>query len=265
VPMNDDAPEQSLPIFLSNDGDEAAQQGSSRMRIAGVVILATLAIGGAVLASGHRPTLAAVSSLFVGASAPEPGTDRAAPPLQSSADAQAAPPAAGEAPPDQPTTATAEPAAADPSSTPPADQQQIEAKDKAASDALFVQFQAWAQKQNGAPEPQQDQAQQDRSQQSPAPVPQDAPALTRQSAESTQSDPARVDQAAAAPVRAAQKRRAVHELRNARAELEAARKMQAKLPHPHGAPTRAMEDANTQEAPAPTSQTPSLLQILGWR
>src|SRR4051794_7643002 len=79
--MNDDAPEQSLPIFLSNDGDEAAQQGSSRMRIAGVVILATLAIGGAVLASGHRPTLAAVSSLFVGASAPEPGTDRAAPPL----------------------------------------------------------------------------------------------------------------------------------------------------------------------------------------
>ena len=265
MPMNDDAPEHSLPIFLSNDGDEAAQQGSSRMRIAGVVILATLALGGAVLALGHRATLAAVSSLFVGASAPEPNTDRAAPPLQSSADAQAAPPAAGEAPPDQPTTATAEPATADPSSTAPADQQQTEARDKAASDALFAQFQAWAQKQNGAPEPQQDQAQQDRSQQSAAQVLQDAPALPRQSVESTQSDPARVDQAAAAPVRAAQKRRAVHELRNARAELEAARKMQAKLPHPHGAPTRAMEDANTQEAPAPTSQTPSLLQILGWR
>jgi hypothetical protein len=257
VPMTDDAPEHSLPIFLSSDGEEAAQQGSSRVRIAGGVILSALAIGGAVLALGHPAPLAAVSSLFVGASAPEADKDRAVLPLQSNADVRAASPDQSELPTDQPTTATAQPAA-------PADeQQQPDASDKAASNALFAQFQAWAEKQNGEPEPQQNSAQESEPQ-----VTQDAPAQRappRQSAESAQSGPAWAAPAAAAPVRAAQKRRAVHELRNARAELEAARKTQAKLSHPHGAPTRAMEDANTQEAPAPTTQTPSLLQMLGVR
>jgi hypothetical protein len=275
VPMNDDAPDHSLPIFLSGDGDEAATQRSSHTRIAGLAIAAALTISAAVLALAHPVArLAAVSSLFVGASAPEPDQDRAAPPSV----------VESEVPTDQSTTAVAttaatttaaaaEPAAVDPAPQAPADQQQAEtkdraqdrAKDRAASDALFVQFQAWAQKQNSGPEPQQDQAHQDQDQASPAQVTQDAPAVPKPSAESTQGGPTRIEPAAAAPVRAAQKRRAVREPQNARAEMEAARRTQAKLSHPHGAPTRAVEDVNTQETPAPPSQPPSLLQIFGWR
>jgi hypothetical protein len=262
VPMNDDAPDHSLPLFLSIDGDEAAQ-GTSRIRIAGLVILAAVTMGGAVLAFGAPVArLAGVSSLFAGASPLD--KDPAASPPQSNAVAQNESPAESD-PTDRPTIATAEPATVDPTPEEPADQQQAEGKNKAASDALFVQFQAWAEKQNGGPEPQPDQGQQDQRLESPAQVTQDAPALPRQSAEAAQSGPARIKPAAAAPARDGQKRGAVRELQSARAEMQAARKTQAKLPHAHGAPTRAMEDVITQEAPAPTSQTPSLLQIFGWR
>ena len=260
MPMNDDASDQSLPIFLSPDGDEAAQHRSSRLRIAGVVILTVAAIAGAGLAFGYPARLAAVPTLFVGASEPEPDMDRAVLPVQSDAGALAASHDQSDQPTDH--TASAEPATAGPAAA--ADEpQQAEAKDKVASDALFAQFQAWAEKQNGAPEAQQTPAEDNVRQ-----LTRDAPvqsARRRPSAESAQGEAARTTSAAAPPVRTAHKRRAVHELRNARAEMEAARRSQAKLSRLHGAPTRAMEDVNTQEAPAPASQPPSLLQILGLR
>jgi hypothetical protein len=55
----------------------------------------------------------------------------------------------------------------------------------------------------------------------------------------------------------------VRELRNARAEMEAARRAQAKVAH--ATPTRSppAEDVRGQDAPAQTTQSPSLLQIFG--
>jgi hypothetical protein len=259
VPMNDDAAP-DLPLFLSNEADEAKQR-SFPIRKMVLVILAALAVEAAVLALGYPVArLAAVSASLTDALAPD--KDEAAPPAQAEVDAQASPPSESEAATDQRPTATAQPATVEPAAPALADQQQ--AKNKAASGALFTQFQAWAQRQDGKPDTPQDPGQGSQAQ-----VTQDAPAQPappKQSAESGASVPARTESAAPAPVRTVQKLRPPRELRNARAEMEAAEKARAKAAHAqHGAPTRAMEDAHTQEPPPQSSQTPSLLQLFGWR
>jgi hypothetical protein len=260
VPINDDAAsDDSLPLFLSDDADKAEQRRSFPIRKMGLVILAALAVEAAAVALGPPVArLVAVSASLVDASAPD--KDQAGQPAQAAVDAQASSPSESDAAADQPTTATAEAATAEPAAT----AVQQPAKDKAASDALFSQFQAWAQKQNSMPDPQQEQAQESPVQAVEDPPAQ--PALPKQSVESTQSAPARVrPTASGAPVRTAQKRAPAHELRNARAEMEAARKSQARLARANGAPTHAAaEDVRSPEPPA-QSQTPSLLQIFGWR
>jgi hypothetical protein len=271
VPMNDDsAPDDSLPLFLSDDADQAGRQKSSRIRNAGLVILAVWAVGAAVLALGHPVArLAAVSASLVDVSAPD--KNQAAQPARAAVDAQASPPSRSEAPTDQPTKASVEPAAVESATPAPADQPPADAKDKAASDALFMQFQAWAQKQNGKPETQQDQAQENQAQVTPEPSAEaKPPAEPEQSAETTQSAPARSISARTgpdapapavqAPARSVQKQRPARELRNARAEMESARR--AKAARPYWAP---QEEARAPDTPAQNTDTPWLLRLFSGR
>lgn len=264
MPMNDDsAPDHSLPLFLSDDADEVEQGRSSRLRIAGILIAAAFVVGAVVFVLGNPMSrVVAVAPPPVDAAAPD--KEQAAQPV---VDAQASSPDASQAASDQPTNASAEPTVAEPAA--PIDQRQEGTKDNAASGALITQFQAWAQKQNSTPEPQQDQAQESQAQvtqDAPAqPIVSAQPAVPPQSVDAVVTVPARVKPAVPAPVRAAQKPRPAPEIRNARAEMEAAAR--AKAAHPHGAPARASaaDDVRAQETPAQTTQTPSLLQIFGWR
>jgi hypothetical protein len=255
--MNDEpASDPQLPLFLAEDFDDIKQQAPSRIFKLGVLAMAAAVIAGAIVIWGEPVArLAAVTGTLVGASAQAPDTDQATPPAPSSDQAQATPPAGGDGTKAQ---AAAAPVAADP---PQAE----------GSAALFKQFQAWAQQQDGRPD---SQPQESTPQPSPSQALQSPPQVTQQDAAAEPVAPAQpVDKlqaappsAAPAPVRAAaapKPRQPVRELRNARAEMEAARRAQAKVAH--ATPTRSppADDGRGQDAPAQTTQSPSLLQIFG--
>lgn len=267
MPMNDEpASDPQLPLFLAEDFDDIKQQAPSRIFKLGVLAMAAAVIAGAIVIWGEPVArLAAVTGTLVGASAQAPDTDQAAPPAPSSDQAQATPPAGGDGTKAQ---AAAAPVAADP---PQAE----------GSAALFKQFQAWAQQQDGRPDsqpqestPQPSPSQPSAPQPSPPQALQSPPQVTQEDAAAEPVAPVQpVDKlqaappsAAPAPVRAAaapKPRQPVRELRNARAEMEAARRAQAKVAH--ATPTRSppAEDGRGQDAPAQTTQSPSLLQIFG--
>jgi hypothetical protein len=255
VHMNDDsAPDQSLPLFLSNDADGAEQRGSSRILWAGFLTLAALAVGGATLLLGDPGSrITALTASLTGASAPATDHAEATPPAQSTVEAQATAPAETEAPRDQ------QPAAAAPE---PAEPKQADAA--VDRDALFRQFQAWAQQQNGKPDRQQDSRQETQ-----VPATRDVsiqPAPPQPAAETTQAVPTRVEPkapapVAQAPVRAVQKQRPVRELRNARAEIESERRAKAKAAaQTYWTPT---EEPRAPDTPAQSPETPWLLRLFG--
>ena len=135
-------PDHPLPLFLA---DEPEQQGigkawdraviSSRVLKASILVATATAIGIAILSVGNpsRRLFADVTASLVDKSALQPGTDQSTPTIQSTADAQALPPTAKDAPTRDEIAAAAESAG----------QSQTE-NSEPSSEALFRQFQAWA-------------------------------------------------------------------------------------------------------------------------
>src|SRR5258705_12798434 len=130
------------PLFLA---DEPEQQGigkawdrvaviSSRVLKASILVATATAIVIAILSMGNPGTLVAyVTASLVDQSALQPGTDQSTPTIQSTADAQALPPTAKDAPTRDEIAAASEPAG----------QSQTQ-NSEPPSEALFRQFQAWA-------------------------------------------------------------------------------------------------------------------------
>ena len=253
--MNDDAAsEPAMPLFLSNDAEQARQNRSSRIRNGGLLVLAGAVVVAAVVTLGYsvaRRSTVPTSSADVAEQ--QPDSDRAVPPPEAAVDAQAPPPADSEAPAGQ-SAATAEPVGAEPAATAAVDPQ-VEAKDKAASDALFMQFQAWAERQNSKPDLRQDRGQAGQAQDAPA-----QSAVSSQSAESTRDVPPRMEPAAAPPVRAAQKHRSGRELRTARAEEESARRAKERAARAYWTPA---EEPRAPDPPLQSTDTPWLLRLFG--
>jgi hypothetical protein len=262
VPMNDDpAPEHTLPHLLSNDTVNSMQFRLLRILKTGLLSLTALAVGGATLLLADpkvRITAITASHVDLPASSPD---QAGAPPAQSIVEAQTASSAETEVPSDQPPTAAApeliEPKPAEPK---PADA----AADR---DALFRQFQAWAQQQNSKPDQQPNsgpeapaQTTRDRSEQS---------TLARPPAETTPSAPAQTEaesplQGSHAPTRTAQKRRVVREPANTRAEADPAQRAHALVLHPRSGPARPqpVQETRAQETPVQSPPAPSLMQQL---
>lgn len=155
MPINEGFhPAHPLPLVLDDQIEQQeigyARDGavvSSRILKAGVLIVAMTATGIAVLAMGDPVTLYAdVTAAFVGNSAVQPDTDQSLPKIQaiaaapvlvqSAADPQALPPAAKDVP-ARDEIAVSESAGKD----------QTE-KSMPTSEALFMQFQAWAAEQD---------------------------------------------------------------------------------------------------------------------
>src|SRR5689334_14856405 len=93
------APDHSLPLFLADRNVEAELRDSSRMLKLGILVATVAAIGGAVLAFGSpMMRLGALTASSVDASASQPADRQPLPAPQTTADVQAAQPAASDAP-----------------------------------------------------------------------------------------------------------------------------------------------------------------------
>ncbi|WP_284274567.1 hypothetical protein [Bradyrhizobium iriomotense] len=184
-------PDYPLPLFLS--ADEPEQQGiwkaldrtviSSRILKTSILAVTATAIGVAILSVGNPVTLFAdVTASLIDRSTLQPGTDQPTPTIQSTADAEALPPTAKDAPTRDEIAAASEPAG----------QRQTE-NSEPSSEALFKQYQAWAAEEDT------------RAQVKPVQPVQDAPA--------------QVVENAPTPVRPVQKHRRVRPVQNSRAEI----------------------------------------------
>ena len=137
-------PDDSLPLFLSADGPEQGIGNnkaviSPRGFMASILAAAAIGIGIAIL-SNQVTLFADVTASPVDESAPQPGTDQSTPTIQlavvqSTADAEALPPTAKDAP--TPETSALEPVS-----------QALAETSEASSEALFREFQAWSAEQD---------------------------------------------------------------------------------------------------------------------
>lgn len=236
-------PDHPLPLFLA---DEPEQQGigkawdraviSSRVLKASILVATATAIGIAILSVGNPVTLFAdVTASLVDKSALQPATDQSTPTIQSTADAQALPPTAKDAPTRDEIAAASESAG----------QSQTESSEPS-SEALFRQFQAWAAEKDA------------QAQVGPVESVQDAPAQVVQNA------PAQVAENARA---ALQKHRPVRPVHSARAEIRPVQNPRKKVRREQNAPVQVppAQDARAQDQSMQNAQAPSLLQTFGWR
>jgi hypothetical protein len=250
-------PDNPLPLFLSERADELEQQRirkvldraviSSRILKTSILVVTATAIGIAILSVGNPVTLFAdVTASLVDISALKPGTDQSTPAVQSTADAQALPPTAKDAPPVNPEsappsdkTAARDAPARDEiaAASEPAGQSQTE-NSEPPSEALFKQFQAWVAEEDA------------RAQGGPVQRVQDAPAQVVQDAQ--------------APDRSVQRHRRVRPEQNARAEIRHVQKPRAKVRREQNAQVRpaqdARQDARAQDQSVQNAQAPSFLQ-----
>jgi hypothetical protein len=253
MPTKDGFPDHS-PLFLA---DEPEQEGigkawdraviPSRVLKASILVATATAIGIAILSVGNPVTLFAdVTASLVDKSALQPATDQSTPTIQSTADAQALPPTAKDAPTRDEIAAASESAG----------QSQTESSEPS-SEALFRQFQAWAaekdaQAQVGPVESVQD---------APAQVVQNAPAQVAENA------PAHVAENARAALRPMQKHRHVRPVHSARAEIRPVQNPRKKVRREQNAPVQVppAQDARAQDQSMQNAPSPSFLQTLGWR
>jgi hypothetical protein len=237
--------------------DEPEQQGigkawdraviPSRVLKASILVATATAVGITILWVGNPVTLTAS---VVDKSALQPGTDQSTPTIQSTADAQALPPTAKDAPSRDEIAAAFE----------PADQRQTEISGTAA-EALFKQFQAWAadkdaQAQVGRIQPVQD---------APAQVAQDAPAPVVQDASAKAAENALAENAPA-PVRPMQKHRRVQPVHNARAETRPVQNPRKKVRREQDARVEVPppQEARAQDQTMQNAQVPLFQHTFGW-
>ena len=255
MPMNDPAPDHALPRHPSSDNNMTTQHRLLRILKTSFLTVTALAVGGATLMlADPRARITAITSPNVDAWTPSAGQEQAASPVQSAVEAQTASPIeAGKPAGQQPTAAALEPAEqnqVEPKQAEPKQDEPKQADSAADRDALFRQFQAWAQQHDGKP---------DQEQSAPA----------QPSTETTQSAPAPADpkgpaQGAHAPVRAAQKRQPVREPGGARAEVDAAQRPHMQAQHPRNVPAhpQPVQEIRAQEAPPQPAPAPTFMQQL---
>ena len=235
-------PDDRYPVFLSEQAEETGQPDigkawhiaviSSRILKTSIWAVAVTAIGIGILSLGDPVALVAnVTATWADKSALQPDNDPAAPAIQSIADTQDLPPTTTNAPTRDETAAAVE----------PADQSQAEIG-QPLTEALFKQFQAWADEQDT------------RAQVEPKQPVQDAPAQVVQDA-----------QAQAQPTKKHRRARSVH---NARAEIRSQRHPRARAREAQNPPVPiapVVPDARAQDQAVQNSQTPWLLQSFGLR
>ena len=235
------------PLFLSDHTEEPEQPGtrkawdradiSSRILKTSILVVTAVAIVFTILSRGNPLVLIAnVTASLIATSAPQGGTGRSTPIIQSAAGAEALPPAAREAP-------TGDEIAA----TPKTAQSETEIREPPA-ESLFTQFQAWA-----AEEEAQAQAQV-----RPVQPVQDA-------RPQVQDDPAQVVNARA-EVRPVKNARAhVRSEHNARAKARSLKNARARMRRDHNArvQVRPVQNTQTQVQPVQDAQRPWFLQSLG--
>src|SRR6267378_3505897 len=240
-----------IPLFLSDhtEGPEQPVIGkdravmSSRIVKTSILVVMAAAIVLAMLSGGNPLVLFenAMASL-VATSTPQDDTGQSMPSIQSTADAQALPPAASEAP-----TGGEKAAAFNAAAFKTADQSQTEIRQPPA-DVLLNQFQAWA-------------AQEDAQEDARPPVQRVQPVQDAQ-AQVVQDAQAQVAQNARAQVRHVQKQRRVRHVQNARVKNARAQMRRAQNAR---AQARPEQNAQAQDRPVQDAQPPSLLQSLGLR
>jgi hypothetical protein len=247
-------PDHPLPLFLA---DEPEHQGigkawdraviSSRVLKASILVATATAIGIAILSVGNPVTLFAdVTASLVDKSALQPGTDQSTPTIQSTADAQALPPTAKDAPTRDEIAAASESAG----------QSQTESSEPS-SEALFRQFQAWAAEKDAQAQVGPVQSVQD----APAQVVQNAPARVAENA------PTQVAENARAPLRPMQKHRHVRPVHSAQAEIRPVQNPRKKVGREQNARVQVPpeQDVRAQDQSVQNAQAPSFLQTFGWR
>ena len=238
----------SIPLFLSDHTEQPEQPVigkdraviSSRIVKTSILVVTAAAIVFAIVSVENPLVLFenAMASLFA-TSTPPDDTGQSMPIIQSTADAQALPPAASEAP------TGGEIAVA--SKT--ADQGQTEARQPPA-EVLLNQFQAWAAEEDARPQLPRMQPVQEEDARPPV-----------QHVQPVQEAQAQVAQSARAQVRHVQKQRRVRPVQNARAKMRRAQDARAQVrPEQNAQP----QDRSVQDARAP-AQPPGFLQSLGWR
>ena len=250
--------DQPIPLFLSVQTEEPEQPGigkawdraaiSSGILTTSILVVTAAAIVFAILGGNPIALLANAMASLVGTSASQDDT-QSMPTIQSTADAQALPPTASEAP-------TGEEIAA---AFKTAIQSETEIREPTA-EALLKQFQAWA--------AEEDAQAQVRPEQHEQPV-QDAQAQV-------QDDQAQVVQNARAQVRPVQKHRHIRPVHNARAEIRPEHNARAKVRPVQNAraqmrreqnarvQVRPVQNTQAQVQPVQNAQPPWLLQSLGW-
>ena len=246
-------PDDRYPVFLSEQAEETVQPDignalgraalSSRILKASILgVTATAAIGIAIVSVGDPVALVAnVTATWVDKptlqpdNALQPDNDPPAPAIQSIAGTQDLPSTTSDAPASN-APARDEIAAA----VEPADQSQAEIG-RPLTEALFKQFQAWADEQDT------------RAQVEPK--------------QPVQVAPVRVVQDAPAQVRPVKKHRRVRSVQNARAEIRPPRHHRVRTREESAPmPIAPVPDARAPEQqPVQNSQTPGLLQSFGFR
>jgi hypothetical protein len=238
-------PDDPLPLFLA---DEFEHEGigkawdrtvlSSRVLKAGILLALGTAIGVAILSVGNPVRLFAdvtasfddVATSPVDKSALQPDSDQLTPTIQFTADAQPLPPAAKDAPTGVEIAAASEPAG----------QSQAESS-VPASEALFREFQAWLAEKDA-----------------------EAKAGPIQHVEDASEQVAGNARASIQPV---QKRRHVRSVQNEQAERRPVNNPRKRVRHDKNARVQAQpaQTAKAQDQSVQNPQTPSFLQIFGWR
>src|SRR5713101_6863234 len=234
-----------IPLFLSDLTEEPEQPGigkawgraaiSSRILTTSILVVTAAAIVLAILVGNPFAFLANATASLVGTSASQDGTGQSTPTIKSTADAQALPPTAREAP------TGAEIAAAFNS----AYQSQTE-NPQPPAEALFKQFQAWAAEEDAQAQVRPVQPVQDAQPQ----VQDDQAQVVNARAE------VRPVKNARAHVRSEHNARAkVRSLKNARAQMR--REQNARVQ------VRPVQNTQTQVQPVQNAQPSWLLQSLG--
>ncbi len=249
------------PIFLSEYPDEIGQRDvgkrwdlatiSSRILKTSILAVVVTAIGIAVLSVGNPVVLVAnVTDWWVDKPALQPEADLATSTTQTIVGTQDSPTTTTDAPPSVEIAAAVEPA--EPSQAETAGQRQAESGQRQAENSqpitadnqpvteeLFKQFRAWA-----------------------------AEEETRKQAGSAQAAPVRVAQEGPAQARPAKKRRRVHSVQNARAEIRPQRHHRARVREQQLDAREQAPPVADPRAPDPSvqnAQPPSFLQSLGIR
>jgi len=248
----------SIPLFLSDHTEQPEQPVigkdraviSSRIVKTSILVVTAAAIVFAIVSVENPLVLFenAMASLFA-TSTPPDDTGQSTPIIQSTADAQALPPAASEAPTGGEIAVAAK----------TADQGQTEARQPPA-EVLLNQFQAWAAEEDARPQVRPVQ-----------PVEEEDARPPVQRVQPVQDAQAQTVQNSRAQVRHVKKQRRVRPEQNARAKMRRAQDARAQVrPEQNAQPQdRSVQDARAPARPVqdaqPPAQPPGFLQSLGWR